>query len=195
MRRPAQKHRCWWWPTAVACVFVCPFLLGATPRPLVVVTDKRIDIKEKVRFHTGSATIDERSFPLLDQVAAAIRAHPEFKKLRVEGHTDDSGDDDANLRLSQARADTVRNHLVSLWKIEASRLVAVGYGEHKPLTSNATEKGREMNRRVMFIVIEDANGPTEESEDDAPPPSLRPIPKAASDEPDLVPVGSTKTKQ
>ncbi|WP_304504116.1 Ig-like domain-containing protein [Corallococcus sp. EGB] len=116
----------------------------------------RIVILDKVYFATNKAVILARSFPLLSQVAAVLRAHPELERVRVEGHTDSQGDDTKNLNLSQRRANTVREWLVKNG-IAAERLEAVGYGETKPVTTNATAKGRESNRRVEFNVLKTAN--------------------------------------
>jgi outer membrane protein OmpA-like peptidoglycan-associated protein len=184
---------------------------SAPQTPLVVVTKTNIEIKDKVYFKTGAATIEEKSFALLDQVALALKSHPDIKKLRVEGHTDDVGPDDANLRLSQARADSVRAYLLGPGKVEAARLVAVGYGETKPLTSNGSSRGREMNRRVVFTILEDKDGPTAASKEDLPKaaaPKLAPVPSGTpalqaipkkkapepTPEPELVPLVPPKKK-
>ncbi|WP_404362435.1 Ig-like domain-containing protein [Corallococcus coralloides] len=115
----------------------------------------RIVILDKVYFATGKDVILPRSFPLLAQVASILRAHPELERVRVEGHTDSQGDDAKNLDLSQRRANTVRDWLVK-GGIAAQRLEAVGYGETKPVDTNATAKGRENNRRVEFNVLKTA---------------------------------------
>lgn len=111
----------------------------------------KIEIKQKVFFDTGKATIKPVSFNLLNQVASALAANPTMKVL-VEGHTDSVGGDDTNLRLSDARANSVRSYLVAQG-IESDRLTAQGYGEQKPIESNKSSKGREMNRRVEFTIL------------------------------------------
>ncbi|NNB97129.1 OmpA family protein [Corallococcus exiguus] len=115
----------------------------------------RIVILDKVYFATSKDVILPRSFPLLSQVASILRTHPELDLVRVEGHTDSQGDDAKNLDLSQRRANTVRAWLVKNG-IAAERLEAVGYGETKPVDTNATAKGRENNRRVEFNVLRTA---------------------------------------
>ncbi|RMF59783.1 MAG: OmpA family protein, partial [Bacteroidetes bacterium] len=70
------------------------------------------------------------------------------------GHTDSTGPDDYNLRLSQARAEAVRAYLIERFGIAPERLVARGYGESQPIADNVTATGRTLNRRVEFRVIE-----------------------------------------
>jgi len=122
----------------------CPkaFLQGGT-----------IKITEQVKFKTASAEIvaGKESSDILDAVVAVLKAHPEIKALRVEGHTDDRGDAAMNKTLSQARAESVAKWLET-HGIEKSRLAAAGFGAEKPIESNATEQGRTNNRRVEFHV-------------------------------------------
>ncbi|MCK8497269.1 adventurous gliding motility protein AgmC [Myxococcus fulvus] len=118
----------------------------------VQVDGERILILEKVYFATGKDIILPRSFPLLKQVAAVLRANPQVELLRIEGHTDDQGNDAANLDLSRRRAANVRAFLVKEG-IDAGRLESQGYGETKPVDTNKTAKGRENNRRVEFNIL------------------------------------------
>ncbi|QRN95703.1 OmpA family protein [Archangium violaceum] len=113
---------------------------------------KRIVILEKVYFATGKDVILAKSFDLLNQVASVLKANPQIEKLRVEGHTDDQGNDASNLKLSQRRANNVRAFLLREG-IAADRLEAVGYGETKPVDTNKTAAGRENNRRVEFNIL------------------------------------------
>jgi len=124
---------------------------GGCAYKLVEVTEDRIVLRQTVFFQTGKAKIKTQSLALLDEVAMAMQDHPTFR-VRVEGHTDSVGNDQRNMRLSQARADAVRRYLMSRG-ISASRLVAVGYGEENPLDDNATEAGRAVNRRVEFHIL------------------------------------------
>ena len=111
----------------------------------------RIEIMEIVHFDFNKATIQKISYDLLNQVAKVVGDHPEITLLRVEGHTDSKGEDAFNLKLSQERANAVRNYLVKRG-IKKSRLSPVGYGETRPVESNADEDGRSKNRRVEFVV-------------------------------------------
>ncbi len=130
---------------------------GCKKKQLVIVVAGRLDILEKVYFKTASAKIRRRSYDLLDNVAAVISVHPEIKKVRIEGHTDDRGRDDTNMTLSWARAESVKAYLIAKG-VEAPRLQAVGYGETVPLENNKTKKGRATNRRVDFVIPSTAKG-------------------------------------
>ncbi len=99
-----------------------------------------------VHFHTGSARLTDESGQILDAVATSLAAHPELR-LEVAGHTDSQGGERSNLRLSQARAESVRRYLVA-HGVPASMLTAMGYGESQPVADNATADGRALNRRV-----------------------------------------------
>jgi outer membrane protein OmpA-like peptidoglycan-associated protein len=129
--------------------FGCP----ESKKQKVAVRDGKIDILEKVQFASARATILRGSFPLLDQVAGVLAAHPELSKLEVEGHTDNLGKPEKNLALSQARAEAVVDYLAKKG-VAKERLAAKGYGDTKPLGDNKTKKGQEENRRVEFRVLE-----------------------------------------
>ena len=88
---------------------------------------------------------------LVDEIALVISQHPELKKVRIEGHTDNKGDPLRNLKLSQSRAEAVVKYLVGKG-IAADRLDAAGFGEQRPLADNKTEDGRAQNRRVDITV-------------------------------------------
>ncbi len=115
----------------------------------------RIDIRESVFFDTARASIQAKSFGLLDEVAALLVAHPELTKLRVEGHTDSRGNADYNKNLSQQRAESVVTYLIGKG-VAQSRLTATGYGEEKPLDGRNISEAHERNRRVDFFVVDRA---------------------------------------
>jgi outer membrane protein OmpA-like peptidoglycan-associated protein len=87
----------------------------------------------------------------LRRAAEYIRNHPEIGVVRVVGHTDGRGDPDANLRLSERRAQHVVDGLVAL-QVSADRLEAVGRGAEDPVAPNDTREGRAKNRRVVLEV-------------------------------------------
>ncbi|MET0343909.1 MAG: OmpA family protein [Polyangiales bacterium] len=111
----------------------------------------QILILEPVRFALGSYTILDASFDMLREVAALLKVHPEITRVRVEGHTDDKGNDAKNLKLSQNRANAVRTFVVDAG-VAPDRVVAQGLGETKPTADNTSEAGREANRRVEFHI-------------------------------------------
>jgi large repetitive protein len=126
---------------------------GCKAKQLVVITDAKLEIKERVYFKTARDVIESKSFGLLDNVAAVLKAHPEIAKIRVEGHTDDVGDDATNKDLSNRRAASVKRYLIEKGGIDAARLDAQGFGEEKPVAKNDTEEGKQENRRVEFVIV------------------------------------------
>lgn len=104
-----------------------------------------------IRFRTGSASIDVGNDELLTRLAGVAQSCP--GKLMVQGHTDDQGEASANLALSIARANAVRNALISRG-IEADRLSATGFGESQPIADNETAMGRATNRRIAIMIDE-----------------------------------------
>lgn len=105
-----------------------------------------------INFATGSAEITDEFARVLDGASKLINEHPEIQLLEVQGHTDNTGSDAINNPLSQARADAVRNYLISRG-VDPSRLVAKGYGSSKPVANNANEQGRYQNRRIDLVRV------------------------------------------
>jgi outer membrane protein OmpA-like peptidoglycan-associated protein len=103
-------------------------------------------------FRTDSSEIDPSSGRVLDEVAQAMAAHPN-SRIRVEGHTDNTGASEANKALSQARADAARTYLIGKG-IDGGRIVAAGQGMDQPLTTNDTAEGRAENRRTEIVVVQ-----------------------------------------
>jgi outer membrane protein OmpA-like peptidoglycan-associated protein/opacity protein-like surface antigen len=128
---------------------------GCKKKQLAVITQTSIKILDRVYFNSNQATIQRRSNRLLDNVASVLRNHPEIPKIRIEGHTDDKGDDAYNKDLSQRRAERVRMYLIEKG-VGEDRLEALGFGEEKPVSSNRTNKGRAANRRVEFNIVDPA---------------------------------------
>ena len=106
-----------------------------------------------IRFETASTAVSSESLDLLRKLAAAAQTCPEVK-IKVTGHTDASGSEDYNLKLSQGRAQAVAGRLTELG-VEKERITTIGYGESRPVADNATEDGRALNRRIEFIITED----------------------------------------
>lgn len=114
-------------------VFVSTFVLGG------------------VYFDTGKATLKPESYPNLQDLLEYMKAK-KTTVIELGGHTDDKGDDQQNMKLSEDRAKSVKQYLVDKG-IEADRIKAVGYGETKPIASNKTEEGRKQNRRTEVKIL------------------------------------------
>jgi len=103
-------------------------------------------------FDTGKATLQPESQVQLLNVSEILKAFPKVN-LKIGGYTDNQGDPKANLRLSVDRAHNVKNELIKLG-IDAKRLEADGYGDKHPIGDNATEEGRQKNRRISVRVAQ-----------------------------------------
>jgi OOP family OmpA-OmpF porin len=116
-------------------------------------TNDLLDILNKsiIHFPTGSAEVPPASRALLQQAAALFKQLPPGTVVEIGGHTDNTGDPNANLSLSQARADAVRNVLVQAG-VNPAMLVAKGFGDAQPVASNDTAEGRLQNRRIAYQV-------------------------------------------
>ena len=101
-------------------------------------------------FEFGKATLKEESYPELTRLIKLLNDNPTIN-IEISGHTDNVGSDDDNLELSKNRAASVVKYLTQNG-IKAGRLTSQGYGETKPLATNDTEEGRQLNRRVEFMV-------------------------------------------
>jgi outer membrane protein OmpA-like peptidoglycan-associated protein len=122
-------------------------------RPLALATPEPVRHSETLAgsaFAPGAATLREEALPQLNVIAAWLRAEPAGTVV-IEGHTDASGDAEANRRLSLARAEAVRDGLIALG-LAHDRLEVLGRGEQLPVADNATEEGRATNRRVVVTL-------------------------------------------
>jgi len=102
-------------------------------------------------FDFGNATLRAESFPELDRVVKVLNDNPKLE-IEMSGHTDNVGGADINLKLSEQRANTVKEYLVSK-NISQNRIVSKGYGETKSVADNNSEEGRQLNRRVEFTIL------------------------------------------
>lgn len=100
-----------------------------------------------INFSFNSSEIQTASYAVMDQLAEVLKQNPKIK-IRIEGHTDNSGSDDYNARLSSSRAEAVKKYLVEKHGIDFSRIISEGKGESRPVADNATETGKASNRRV-----------------------------------------------
>ena len=109
---------------------------------------------ESLEFENGKADILPTMHQDLDKLANFLIDHPKFK-LNISGHTDSQGNEDSNLRLSQARADAIKAYLIYQFKIASSRIEAHGFGSSRPIVQEKTEQERKLNRRVEFDIKRD----------------------------------------
>lgn len=107
-------------------------------------------------FDSGKSEIKQQDFDLLAKVEKAIDVFPR-SELIIEGHTDSYGGDELNQRLSQERAESVKNYMINAMRIPSYRLIATGYGETNPVANNETESGRARNRRIDIVIKPNLN--------------------------------------
>lgn len=107
-----------------------------------------------LEFESGKADILPAMHNDLARLGNFMLDHPSVK-LIISGHTDSQGKPEANLLLSQARADAIKNYLCEVFRIDASRITAMGYGGSRPIVEEKTEEDRRLNRRVEFEIVRD----------------------------------------
>ncbi|WP_290793288.1 OmpA family protein [Halomonas sp.] len=116
------------------------------PEPEPVPEFEPVTLSSEVNFAFDSAELQPQAEMTLDEVARRLREHTDVR-IRIEGHTDSMGSAQYNQGLSERRANSVRDYLASQG-VDANRMMAVGYGEQRPVASNETDEGRALNRRV-----------------------------------------------
>ncbi len=134
----------------------CPDMKGSVanagcPEVTEAVQKALNDYAKTILFDTGKSTIKAQSAKVLNDIVAILKEYPN-SKFTVEGHTDSTGSDTLNQRLSDSRANAVKEYLVENG-VDAFRLSAMGYGESRPIDSNATRAGRANNRRVEINLV------------------------------------------
>jgi OmpA-OmpF porin, OOP family len=123
------------------------------PNAKVTLKKDRLELPGQIVFENASAVLKPESDAAIGQLKQYLDETPRVTKLRIEGHTDNSGTPAANETLSGQRALAVKAALVAKG-IKAERLLAVGFGQNKPIADNATEDGKSKNRRTEFHVAE-----------------------------------------
>lgn len=113
------------------------------------------DVFDNLNFEFGKAEIKKDSLPYLDKLADTLLKAKNWT-IEIQGHTDDKGSDDYNLKLSQNRADAVKKYLISKG-ISADTITSKGFGESVPLVANDIDANREKNRRVEFKITKPNN--------------------------------------
>lgn len=118
---------------------------------LIPIEEGQIVRLNNIFFATGKSTLAPESDAEINRIAITM---VENKNMKIElgGHTDDIGTDEANMKLSQERADNVRTSLLKKG-VEANRIISKGYGETVPIAKNDTPEGQQLNRRVEFKIL------------------------------------------
>lgn len=172
------------------------------PKPVKALGKAKIEKDEikipgKIHFDTDKATIkeDKETKEILDTVAQVMKENTQITKLRIEGHTDDVGGDDHNMKLSQGRADAVIAWLTTKGGIDKARLDGKGWGEHHPLEKNDTKEHKEMNRRVEFKLWEIDGKPTDAQKNEASAPPAAAATPPADPKKDAKPTGTAPAKK
>jgi outer membrane protein OmpA-like peptidoglycan-associated protein len=132
---------------------------GCPDQGRVVVTGTDVVIMDKVYFDTDSANIQERSFDILNQVAATLNSNVHIRLVEVQGHADERNTDEYNIGLTRDRANAVVEYLVRQG-VDPRRLIAAGYGERCAIDSGHNERAWDKNRRVEFKILWTDAGPT-----------------------------------
>jgi len=132
---------------------------GCPDRGSVVIEDNSIIILEKIYFETDSAVIQQRSYPIIDAVAATLNGNPQITLVEIQGHADERGDDNYNIRLTRDRAASVVEAVVQRG-VARERLRSGGYGERCPVDPRSNAEAWERNRRVEFKILATEDGPT-----------------------------------
>jgi outer membrane protein OmpA-like peptidoglycan-associated protein len=109
-----------------------------------------VTFRSDVLFDVNSYTVKPGGYDELQRVAGVLNNYPQTN-IQIAGHTDSTGSEQYNMTLSRQRAESVKNVLVG-YGVAPMRLMTIGYGESKPIASNATEAGRQMNRRVAITI-------------------------------------------
>ncbi|HUS33356.1 MAG TPA: OmpA family protein [Kofleriaceae bacterium] len=124
---------------------------GCPDRGRVVITDTSLEVLDLVYFGKGSATIEQRSFAILDAIAATLKGNPTIRKVEVGGHASD--DEADGWSLASRRAAAVRQYLIDRG-VESRRLAIVPYGGTRPLDAKQTDAARAKNRRADFLITQ-----------------------------------------
>jgi OmpA-OmpF porin, OOP family len=117
----------------------------------IIYEPTRVFTLENVYFEFGKSTLKPESFPALNELVELLKAEPTME-IEISGHTDNVGTPQSNMILSQNRAESVRQYLISKG-IAQGRVKAVGYGDTKPVATNETDEGRQMNRRTEVKIL------------------------------------------
>ena len=108
---------------------------------------------EDVRFGFNRAEVTDKGRDVLNNLVNQLKADNKNVYIEIQGHTDNKGSDDYNMKLGEQRADSVRRYMAENG-IPLHRISTISYGEGRPIASNKTKEGRSQNRRVVIVVLE-----------------------------------------
>jgi OmpA-OmpF porin, OOP family len=131
---------------------------GCPDKGRVLLHRGKLEILDKIYFETAKAVIKPISFPILNALAATMKGNPQILLVEVQGHADERGDDDYNMRLTEDRAAAVKTYLIE-HGVENDRLQSHGYGETKPVCPQHNEACWSKNRRVEFVILRRSDNP------------------------------------
>ncbi len=126
---------------------------GKIYRDIVDIVDKHPKVAMQINFAYDSSKLNKPAKKLLKKLGRIFIGELSTADFILAGHTDSTGRSSYNLYLSQRRATSVQNYLITKYYIPESRLLLKAYGEHKPIASNLTVEGQAKNRRVEFIRV------------------------------------------
>ena len=120
--------------------------------------EKKIIMQLNINFNTNSVTIKSTQLDQLGQMAELMKTYPDTTAV-IEGHTDSRGSATKNLEISQRRAQSIKKYFANTFGIAPERITVEGFGDTRPIASNATSEGRRKNRRVLVILYGNARKP------------------------------------
>jgi outer membrane protein OmpA-like peptidoglycan-associated protein/Mg-chelatase subunit ChlD len=120
-------------------------------RKLLAVEPGRRFVFEDLQFAPSQSQLMSEFVPELERVVRLMHVRPSMR-IRIEGHADSTGSPELNMKLSEERAAAVKRYLMQSG-IAQDRIETIGYGSLRPIVSNATEKGRQTNRRIEFLIL------------------------------------------
>ncbi len=132
---------------------------GCPDRGSVIIEENQILILEKIYFETDSAEIQQRSYPIIDAVAATLIGNPQITMIEIQGHADERSSDEYNVRLTRDRAAAVLE-AINQRGVDRRRMRSAGYGERCPIDPAHNAAAWEKNRRVEFKILETEEGST-----------------------------------
>ena len=127
------------------------YMLAELPTEVIAKINRDFAELADANFEFNKTEVSESSYPLLDKVVKIMMENPDLA-MEIAAHTDNIGSFEFNLELSQQRAQSIVQYLVSKG-VDNIRLIGKGYGESRPIDTNSTEEGRMSNRRVEFIIL------------------------------------------